>query len=162
MRQIDTYAYMSDTEIAWHTIAYHELTDEPFDDDDKLVIADALCDAVSPYDAAFEVDRNIVNDVYDDMLESLRTGGDADLCQQWLYAIGYDTIWDYINTDGLPFPDAYDMAETVLDGVDMIDYINGCDDYIDVYHEHVIYNMADDGIVTAFDAFCSDLITESD
>lgn len=162
MRAIDKYGYMSDIAVAWHTIAYHELAGEPFNDGDKSVIADALIDCMSPYDAAYELCNDIANVAYNDLCDDMHQTDDITVIDEWLPVTGYDNLREYITCEGLPLPDIDTMIENVVDEIDIIEYIDSIDDYLDVYHEHMLYNLDDAELVTVFDEFCNELVIESD
>jgi len=123
-----------------------ELTSE-----EKEEFGEAITDNIYPYDVYTEMDDL---DIYDTLYEMYSTIEDIEILRMWLDTNCVETMEEYISEYGFPIPSEDDMVESIIEDIDIEDYINdNYDEYIDLYYEQIIYNLTDNEIIKAFNTY---------
>lgn len=131
-------------------------------DDEKNDIAEAILDNMTPYEIITELYPN--TNIYEQIYLDFEDQEDIEIVREYVYAVnGYDTVDEYIETEGLPLPDRDDMEEYIAGEIDEEDYINETMEDIDdrAYHD-IVYNLDDDEIVELFGKYVNDAIYEEE
>lgn len=122
--------------------------DRVLTDSEKEDFANAICDAIEPYDACYEMGDP--NAQWESISENYREMDEIDVVGAWLYHVGHATLEDYIINEGLPIPNVDDMVDRIFDSIDLEEYINEDDIWIEWFFEELIRYRADENIIELF------------
>ena len=129
--------------------------DHEFTDAEKREIGNILADIMTAYECYCDIFGT--QDIWDMIADDYNEMEDLTLARVYIGMEGFSSIDTWIEANGLPFPNAGDMVERIVEEIDEEEYINDhYDDILDMLPDQCEFNLDDEEIVYLFNAYVTE------